>query len=245
MNFKRSCFTFVVMILMSCASALAWNCSDPLASRVAVGTSQPSGSAGDGDGQWFLGTGSEGTKGVYYVCEVPKSKTPKDPNGGSCKGHSCNSTSGSTSTSGSSSTSTSGATATGGTSTATGGTATSSSGVNNSGNSSNTNNNTAQGGAGGAGGSATQGQKQGQQQSSSSNNTGGNSANSYSSQTNVAAPTVPVNTAFAPTQIPTVSCFKGFGAGVQTVPAGVKSSSSAIIRPWSATPPAAMKPGPS
>ena len=95
--------------------------------------------------------------------------------------------------------------------------------MNNSGNSSNTNTNTAtggQGGQGGAGGSATQGQKQGQSQSSSSDNSGGNSSNSYSSNTNVEAPKIPVSTAFAPTTIPTVSCFKGFGAGVQTMPVG-------------------------
>jgi len=212
-------FCFVAMILMSSA-AFAWNCSDPLASRVDVGTTKPSGSAGDGDGQYFLGTGSEGTKGHYYVCEVPK--THKDPKGGggACKGHSCNSSS----NSGSSSSSSSSATGGSSTSTATGGTAVSSSGVNNSGNSSNTNtnNNTAQGGAGGAGGNASQGQKQGQSQtqSSSSNNSGGNSSNSYSSTENVAASKIPVDTAYAPTALPTSPCFKGFGAGVQTMPVG-------------------------
>jgi hypothetical protein len=206
-------FLLVSLVVLSCGSAFAWNCSDPQASRVDVGTANPGGASGNGDGQWFLGTGSEGTKGHYYVCEVPKPKTPKTGNGGSCKGHSCNSTSGSSSTS----------SATGGnsSSTATGGSATSSSGVSNSGNSSNTNtnNNTAQGGAGG---NATQGQKQGQSQtqSSSSDNSGGNSSNSYSSNTNVEAPKIPVATAFAPTTIPTVSCFKGFGAGVQTMPVG-------------------------
>jgi hypothetical protein len=216
---KLRLISLAALMVFFSSAAFAWNCSDPLAERVAVGTTNPGGTAGDGDGQWFLGTGSEGTKGVYYVCKVVKKG---GGNGGSCKGHSCNSTSGSSSNSGSSSTSTSGSssTATGGSATATGGN--SSSGVTNSGNSSNTNtnNNTAQGGAGGAGGSATQGQKQGQSQSSSANNSGGNSANSYSSNTNVAAPQIPVNSAFAPTQIPTVSCFKGFGAGVQTMPVG-------------------------
>src|SRR5208283_5455647 len=78
MNFKRNCFTFVATLLLTCASALACNCSDPLASRVDVGTPNPGGSAGNGDGQWFLGTGSEGTLGHYYVCQKPS--TP--PTGG-------------------------------------------------------------------------------------------------------------------------------------------------------------------
>jgi hypothetical protein len=230
MNFKRFSLAFVVTILLS-ASAFAWNCSDPLASRVPVGTTQPSGTAGDGDGQWFLGTGSEGTKGVYYVCEVPK----KPKSGGGKSGAS------STSTSTSGASSTSGATATGGTSSATGGSVSGSgnstvgpisttSGVKNSGNSSNTNNNTANGGAGGAGGAGgNANQNQTQQQSNTSSNANNSSANgngagaganSNNTTNNVAASQIPVATAFAPTTIPTVSCFKGFGAGVQTMPVG-------------------------
>lgn len=220
---KFRLLSLIAVMFLFCGASFAWNCSDPLASRVDVGTTKPSGSSGNGDGQWFLGTGGEGTAGHYYVCQVPNPKPPKTTGGGSCKGHSCNSTSGSSSTSGSNSTST----ATGGnsSSTATGGTAVSgsTSGVKNSGNSSNTNNNTAQGGAGGSvsgSGNSTQGQKQGQSQSSSSDNSGGNSSNSYSSNTNVEASKIPVATAFAPTTIPTVSCFKGFGAGVQTMAVG-------------------------
>lgn len=213
----------ILALLFVSSAAFAWNCSDPLASRVDVGTAKPSGSSGNGDGQYFLGTGAEGTKGHYYVCEVPK--PPTKGGGGSCKGHSCNSSSGSSS----SSTSNSGATATGGNATATGGSVsgsgnstvgpiTSTSGVKNSGNSSNTNTNTANGGAGGAGGSAQQSQTQ--SSTSSANNTGGNSSNSYSSETNVEASKIPVATAYAPTTIPTVTCFKGFGAGVQTMAIG-------------------------
>lgn len=104
-------------------------------------------------------------------------------------------------TSTSSSTSTSGASATGGN--ATGGKATATSGVSNSGNSSAT---------GGAGGNSNQ------QQTASANNAGNNS--NYSNTTNVAAPDIPVNTAYAPTVISTMNCFKGFGAGVQTAPFG-------------------------
>lgn len=208
------------------ANAFAWNCTDPLAARIDVGTTKPSGTPGDGDGQYFLGTGSEGTKGHYYVCEVPK-KTPKGKTGGS------------SATSSSTSSASSGSTATGGNATATGGNATggsvngsgnssSNSGVKNSGNSSNYNKNTAQGGAGGAGGSANQ-----QQSNSSTNNNAssasasnngdgnGNNSNNYASTTNNQAATIPVGTAFAPTTIPTVTCFKGFSGGVQTVPAGI------------------------
>src|ERR1700676_3457379 len=72
----RVCFFSVVVMLLSSNAAFAWNCSDPLASRVDVGKSNPGGSTGDGDGQYFLGTGSEGVKGDYYVCQVPKTTTP-------------------------------------------------------------------------------------------------------------------------------------------------------------------------
>jgi hypothetical protein len=68
--------------------------------------------------------------------------------------------------------------------------------------------------AGGAGGSATGGT---QSQSASAN---GSNDSSYNSTTNVEAPKIPVATAYSPTAIPTVPCFKGFGAGVQTVPVG-------------------------
>jgi hypothetical protein len=238
---KLRLISLFALVLFASASAFAWNCSDPLASRVPVGTTKPSGTAGDGDGQWFLGTGSEGTKGVYYVCEVPKK--PKSGGGTTVKSTNTNTNNNSNSNSNSNSnnnSSSSNSSATGGnaTSTATGGNSSSKSGVNNSGNSSNTNNNTANGGSANGNGSnnttsatggtvsgsgnSTQGQKQGQgqTQSSSSNNSGGNSSNSYSSNTQVDASKIPVNTAFAPTTIPTVSCFKGFGAGVQTMPVG-------------------------
>jgi hypothetical protein len=228
---KLRLISLAALLVFFSSAAFAWNCSDPLASRVAVGTTKPSGTAGDGDGQWFLGTGGEGTKGVYYVCEVPKK--PKTGGGKSSSTSTSTSTSGASATGGNSS-----STATGGN--ATGGNSTSTSGVKNSGNSSNTNNNTANGGTSNANGNgsnnqttatggtvsgsgnSTQGQKQGQgqTQSSSSNNSGGNSSNAYTSNTQVDASKIPVATAFAPTTIPTVSCFKGFGAGVQTMPVG-------------------------
>ena len=77
-----------------------------------------------------------------------------------------------------------------------------------------TNNNTVTGGQGGAGGSAT-----GNTQSQSASANGSNDS-FYNSTTNVEAPKIPVSTAYSPTAIPTVPCFKGFGAGVQTVPVG-------------------------
>jgi len=123
------------------------------------------------------------------------------------------------------------------TSTATGGTGGSVSG---SGNSNNTNTSTAtggaggQGGAGGAGGAggqggsvsgsgnATQGQAQTQtSKSSASNNGNGNGNGSNNTVTNVAASQVPVATAYAPTSLPTVPCFKGMSGGMQTMAVGL------------------------
>lgn len=71
-----------ILCLIFSSGAFAWNCSDPLASRVDVGTTKPSGAPGNGDGQYFLGTGSEGVKGDYYVCQVPKTPitTPTQQN---------------------------------------------------------------------------------------------------------------------------------------------------------------------
>lgn len=103
-------------------------------------------------------------------------------------------------------------------SSATGGNASAAGGsVSNSGNSSNTNTNSA---TGGAGGSASQGQKQTQTASASNNGNGSNNA-SYSNTENIAAPKIPVETAYAPSIAPTVPCFKGFGGGVQTAPVGL------------------------
>jgi hypothetical protein len=219
--------------------AFGWNCSDPLAERepVATGTT---GTFGDGDGQLFLGTGGEGKAGQLYQCNVvPPGTTPPT---GTINTHAT-----ATSTSSSSSNSTSGATATGGSATANGGSSSSKSGVSNSGNSSvgpinttssaaggkvsnsgnssNTNTNTAQGGAGGqggqggAGGSSNQTQTQSSTSSATNNGNGSNNA-SYSSTTNIAAPKIPVATAYAPNVYPTATCFKGISAGVQTVPVG-------------------------
>jgi hypothetical protein len=82
-----------------------------------------------------------------------------------------------------------------------------------------------------------QGQTQGQQQgqvanggrasstaqggtATAQNSDSGNSSNDYSSTTQVDASKIPVSTAYAPSVFPTVTCFKGFGAGVQTMPVG-------------------------
>lgn len=180
-------------------------------------------------GNWVqVPSGTNNTNGAIYVtgdhitfqCQQPKQNH-------TCQGgHNCNKGGGDPT---STSTSTSSSTATGGnsSSTATGGTAVSGSqsGVSNSGNSSNTNTNTAQGGAGG---SASSNQTQSQSNSSTNNNASsasdngnGNGNNSNNSTTNIAAPKIPVNTAYAPTSLPTANCFKGYGAGVQTMPVGV------------------------
>ena len=65
---------------------------------------------------------------------------------------------------------------------------------------------------------ATQGQKQGQSQSSNNNNqsAGGSVSNVGNSVTNVAAPEIPVNSAFAPPVFSSANCFKGWSAGTQT-----------------------------
>ncbi len=142
-----------------------------------------------------------------------------------------------------------GQTANGGNATATGGNSSSTSGVKNSGNStvnttvgvnnklsnmgnsSNTNNNTANGGAGGqggqggAGGTASSNQTQSnsstnQNQSSASNQANGNGSNSNNTTNNVEAAKIPVATAFAPTALPTVQCFKGYSGGAQSAAFG-------------------------
>jgi hypothetical protein len=48
----------------------------------------------------------------------------------------------------------------------------------------------------------------------------GNGANSNNTTNNVAAAGIPANTAYAPTALPTVPCFKGMGVGAQVAQAG-------------------------
>ena len=194
---------FALSLLALCTalapSAKAWNCSDPLASRVNVGATKPAGaSAGDGDGQYYIG-GDASNPNDYYVCEVPK--PPTTPTGGNSNATSAsNSNSTSTANSASQSNSASTSSATGGksasrsTSTATGGNATggnatggnSNSSVSSSGNSNVTNNVNATGGAGGSGGqggaggnggnSSATGGNQAQHQSQSLSNSGNSSS---------------------------------------------------------------------
>jgi hypothetical protein len=70
----RACLFVVVAMLLSGSSAFAWNCSDPLASRVDVGATKPGTGAGDGDGQWYRGSDAKNPTD-YYVCEVPQPPT--------------------------------------------------------------------------------------------------------------------------------------------------------------------------
>jgi hypothetical protein len=112
--------------------------------------------------------------------------------------------------------------------------------VNNSGNNTNTNTNTATGGnatstATATGGTATA--TQNQTQSQSLNNSGnssaaasnnGNGSNDTSITTNVEAPKIPVSTAYAPNAYPTAPCFKGYGAGVQTMPVGISAGGGKV-----------------
>jgi hypothetical protein len=50
---------------------------------------------------------------------------------------------------------------------------------------------------------------------------GGNGSNNTNTTTNVAAPIIPVASAYAPTSLPSAPCIKGFGLGVQVPQAGV------------------------
>lgn len=219
MSLRSRSLSSVVICLAAIAllsgSAFAWNCSDPLASRVDVGTTKPSGTSGNGDGQYFLGTGGEGIKGHYYVCEVPKTNKPKGNPIKINQTQTQNQNQSQTQTANGGSAS----------STATGGNAvsgsSSSAGVTDSGNSSNTNNNTAQGGAGGSASSTNKNNNQSSAAASDNGNGNGNGSNNYSSTSTYKAAENPVSTAFAPTSIPTANCFKGYGAGVQTMPVGV------------------------
>lgn len=57
--------------------------------------------------------------------------------------------------------------------------------------------------------------------SSASNNGNGNGNNSNDSVTNIQAPKIPVQTAYAPLVAPTVQCFKGISGGAQTMAFGM------------------------
>ena len=206
-------FLPAILALLFCSTpAFAWNCSDSLAARVPV-PSGTSGSFGNGDGQLFLGTGTEGVKGQLYQCQVPKPPvTPPTPPTTSKQNQTQqqSQTQSANSTSSSSSKATSNASAQGGTSNsnsqggnATGGSVSGSgnsqSTLKNSGNSSNTNSNSAQGGTGGT--------------ASSSNNSSGN-VTSFSSVDNQVRQTPP---AYAPDAAFTTSpCVKGFSGGVSS-----------------------------
>jgi len=181
------------------APARAWNCSNPLAERVLV-PSNTQGTFGDGDGQlaWY--------NGQLYECEVVTPSTPSnDPSSTSSSSSNSASNSGATSTS----------KATGGNSSATGGS------VSGSGNSANTVTNTVTNTVdGGQGGSANQ--HQGQSQSQSTNSSAsvsgvGNNSNNYSNVTNIPQQ---VESAIAPTILPTVPCFKGYSGAAQTTAFG-------------------------
>jgi hypothetical protein len=240
MNHKMKSITRIMMLavmLLGCTSlAHAWDCTNPLAERVPVAAGT-AGSFGDGTGQLFLGTATEGVAGQLYECEVVPPNT--DPPAGTINTHIKNTntnTNQNVNTSGSSSSATGGNSS----STATGGSSTST----------NLNNNVANatGGAGGAGGSATatggsvknsgnssststvkdsgnsaivdsgnskQSQRQSQKQSQSQSSTSsavGNGDNSNNETTNVPRQ---VASAYAATIYPTVPCFKGLSIGGQ------------------------------
>jgi hypothetical protein len=237
---KKFGATIVAVFALSLA-AFAWPSCSGNWNQVANGTTGTAGTGGIGE--------TYNADGITWQCQ-PKTPPPTTPpstpssqtqnqtqNQNQQQNQNATATSGSNSTSGS--TSTSGATATGGnsgsTSSATGGTSTATGGkVSNSGNSSNTNTNTAQGGKGGQGGQGGKGGSaaiagsgnSSQTQSTTSQATGngvgnGNNSNDYQSSTLVEAAKIPVSTAFAPSQFPTVGCYKTYSGGVQGAQLGI------------------------
>jgi hypothetical protein len=227
-----ACFVVVFATLCSPA-AKAWNCpAGQIRQQAPAGTPTTT--------PYY-----DVVEGIAFIC-VPVTP-PTNPTGGnsnasassSAQSNSTSNASSQSSATGGKSSSVSNATGgAGGTSNATGGSATGGNavaGVSNSGNSVSTNNNQSSGGAGGQGGNATStatggNQRQSQSLSGSGNSTAtasgngvgnGNNSNNSSSVTNVAATKIPVASAFGAAPIPTVTCFKGFGAGVQSMPVGV------------------------
>ena len=207
----------VTLGLLCIGQAKAWECTNPLDARVPV-PAGTSGTYGDGNGQLFLGTASEGVQGQLYECEPPSTTNPVP---GTIITNTSSSSSQSSSQSSSNSNSSSTSNAQGGqggkatsTSSATGGQGGSGgqASVNNSGNSTNTITNTlkAQGGqATATGGNASQKQSQSNSltnsgNSSASANGNGNNSNNYTEN----------NPRQTPSAIPafvasTASCFKG------------------------------------
>lgn len=232
---KTAVIAAIVLVLAALwtPAARAWNCSDPNAERVDVGSTLPAGAtAGDGDGQYYKGTDAANPND-YYVCQVVKPTPATTPTGGNSNANSqsssqANSASNSASNSsatGGKATSSSGSTAAGGN--ATGGS--SSAGISNAGNSISTNTNTASGGAGGSA-SATGGnqhQSQSNTLSGSGNSTAtasgngvgnGNNSNNYSNTTNIPAAAA---SPYAPPVFSSATCFKGFSGGATAVAGGI------------------------
>jgi hypothetical protein len=232
----RAVIAAVVLVLATLCTpaAKAWNCSDPSAERVDIGSTLPAGTtAGDGDGQYYKGSDAANPND-YYVCEVVKPTPPTTPGGNSNATSQSNSQSNSTSSSasnssatGGKSTSTSGSTATGGN--ATGGSA--SAGISNAGNSVSTNTNTASGGAGGSANATGGNQHQSQSNvlSGSGNSTAtasgngvgnGNNSNNYTNTSNTNVPAAAAS-AYAPPSFSTATCFKGFSGGASAIAGGI------------------------
>ena len=214
--------------LLFTPSAKAWGCTDPLASRVNVGTTKPAGSsAGDGDGQYYIGSDASNPND-YYVCEVPKPTPPPSTPTTSNSSSSANSSAAANSSSSSSAnqsqsqkqnqsqTANGGAGGAGGNASATGGAATatggsvsnsgnssSKSGVENSGNSSNKNTNTATGG------------NQSQSSTSSANGNGVGNGNNSDNSSTIINDQRSVASAYAPSMNATAECFKPIAGGGQ------------------------------
>lgn len=209
----------VALAMLCSPAAHAWDCSNPLAERVDVGSTLPAGAtAGDGNGQYYKGSDAANPND-YYVCEVVPPTTPSTgtTSNSNTNTNSSNSNSSananSTSQSNSTSKSNSNSSATGGNavSTATGGNQKQHQNQNQS--------QTATGGNATGGNASAQGGTASASNNGNGNGNGSNNA-SYSNTTNVAASKIPVATAVAPAVLPANPCFKGFGAAVQTMVIG-------------------------
>jgi len=217
------------LLTLFSGTALAWPSCSGNWIQVTSGTKQ--GTVGSG------GVGSIVTEGGQtFECENP-TPPPPTPSTGNTNTNNNSNTNSSSSNSGASSGSSSGVNNSGnshvsvGPIKATGGQGGAGGSVSGSGNSTNNNNATGGNATGGNstangngsgntttanGGNQQQGQKQQQSNSSTNNNqANGNGSNSNNTTNNVEAAKIPVDTAYAPTALPTVPCFKAYSGGGQ------------------------------
>lgn len=182
----------ILMLLILATSSLCfgWNCSVPGEIRVQVPSSYKGNGTGDGNNQVVT------VQGLSFVCEAPPTtSTPSTTNTNSNSNNNSNTN-------------------------------------NNSNKNSNSNSNT---NTNNVNNTVRTSQKQQQSQNQSQTATGGNATSSATggtssatnngngsnnTVTNVAAPTIPVSSAYAPTALPSAPCVKSYGGAAQSVAFG-------------------------